>query len=254
MQHDFYQILVSLLLIPILLVTYWRLRLKRLAKYQSSLLGRVEVWEKYNHEKMLTINNYVQGVSIQNKSIIQSYWYKIAQLALDHCQDINKKQILMLGLGANTISALIAQKNSSLQQTVVEFDPTIIRACQQFFNLQQTPNLAVVPADVYKIAKDKHYFSHKFAVIIVDVFTGKPPYVSLQSNQPNFIEQVCAWLRDDGMIIFNRPAHLESVRQDGYQLEKSLKILFKKTAVVDIIDPRGFRNFVITAQQKRRKN
>ena len=67
MQQSIIQIIIPLLLIPFLLWTYFRLRLKKLAQYKSEKLGNITVIEKYNKERVLTINYYAQGISIEKK-------------------------------------------------------------------------------------------------------------------------------------------------------------------------------------------
>lgn len=251
MQYDFFQIIIPLVLIPILLFFYLRLRLKVLKKYQSSLLGQIEVLEKFNGEKVLTTNNYPQGVSVDQPSIKQSYWYKIAEQTSVFCQSRPSAKVLMLGLGANTISNLIARLNPQTKQTIIEIDSQIIQACEDFFGLKELPRHKLIKANVYQLAEQKNVFKEEFDVLIVDVFIGSPPYLSLKSNQPSFIEQLLPWLKKDGMIIFNRPAHIEQVRADGFQLKEYLNTLFEKTALFDIKDPRGFRNHVILGVKKK---
>ncbi len=46
-------------------------------------------------------------------------------------------------------------------------------------------------------------------------------------------------------MVFNRPAHTKKVRGEGEKLRDYLATLFKKTAIFDIKDPRGYRNHVI---------
>lgn len=249
MRQDL-QLAVTLILIPILLIAYWRLRLKRLKKYASDKLGDIEIWQKYNKELLLTINTYAQGVSTNSPSIKKSYWYKVAELAVSHTRSTTHPQMLMLGLGANTISSLIAKLNPEAAQTIVEFDEMIIQACYDFFNLDKLSNYQIVQEDVYQLLNKKRVFEKKFDAIIVDVFTGKPPYVSLKSNQPNFIEKLLPYLKKEGVIIFNRPGNTEGARGDSQKLENYLKTLFQNTNFFDIKDPRGYRNNIILAWKK----
>lgn len=245
MQQNFTLIITALILIPILLFFYWRLRLKKLVIYKSPILGKIEVFEKYNKEKVLTINSYPQGVSIEDKSIERSYWFCIAELVVKFCKNKKDPKILMLGLGANTIPSLIAKINPNIHQTIIEIDKFIIKACREFFNLDNLPNYQIIQANAFLIQ------TTNYDVIIVDIFTGQPPYVSLDSNRANFIEKIMPFLKNDGMIIFNRPAHNKEARNDGFELEKYLKTKFQKTDILEIYDPRRFKNHIITGWQKR---
>lgn len=243
-------IFIAILLVPILLLVLKRLRLKKLVELNSKLLGKIEVFEKFNKEKVLTINSYPQGVSIEKDSIKKSYWYKIADETVLHSKKIKNPKILMLGLGANTISGLINKLDPNISQTIVEFDPMIIKACQEYFQLKDIKNLNLLNKDAYKLVKDKSFLKNKFDVVIVDIFTGNPPYIDLKSNKPNFIQQLLPLLKKKGTIIFNRPAHTKEARNDGFILKEYLESLFKNVNIFDIQDPRGFRNHVITASIK----
>lgn len=249
MQQDLYQIIIPLFSIPFLLLAYWRLNLKRLKIYHSPLLGKIEIFKKYNGEKALTINSYIQGISIEKKSAQSSYWFYVAEQAVKFCQNKNNSQILMLGLGANTVSNFISQLNPSIHQTIIEIDKYIIDACRQYFGLDKLPNYQIIKADAYKLVDIKNIFDQKFDVIVVDIFTGNPPYISLKSNQPPFIEKLLPWLKRDGMIVFNRPGHTEKTRSDSRELQQYLNTLFKTIQLFDIKDPRGYRNNVITGDR-----
>ncbi|MDO8638057.1 MAG: hypothetical protein Q7R43_00660 [Candidatus Daviesbacteria bacterium] len=252
MQQNFTSLIIALILIPILLFFYWRLRLKKIAFYNSPILGKIEIFKKYNGEKVLSINSYPQGVSIEDKSIAKSYWFKIAEIVRNFCKNKKNPKILMLGLGANTIPSLIALKSSSLHQTIIEIDKYIIEACRKYFNLDKLPNYQIIQADALQLPISNFQLpTSNFDAIIIDIFTGEPPYVSLNSNQPNFIEKVMPFLQHDGMIIFNRPAHNKEARNSGFELEKYLKTLFQKTEILEINDPRRFKNHIITGWQKR---
>lgn len=248
MNYLAFNIIGPLILIIILLRIYFRLRIKKKYTRCSPLLGKVEVVEKYNQEKMLTINGYAQGISIHDPSIVKSYWYKIAQETVRLCKGKNPSHILMLGLGANTITLLIDKLNPKIHKTIVEIDDVIIQACQSFFDLDKLKNLNLIHQDAYKLVTSKQ-LKQRFDVIIIDIYLGKPPFVDLQSNQPSFVQQLVPYLKKEGSLIFNRPAHISKARDENAEFVKFLKNLFKKVVVFDIKDPRGFRNHVIAATQ-----
>lgn len=276
------QIILPLISIPILLYIYWRIRLIKLAEYTSPLVGKIEVFEKYNKEKVLTINSYPEGVSIEDKSISKSYFYKAAKLVLEHCQNVKKPKVLMLGLGANTISSLIAREKPSISQTIVEYDAQIIQACIDFFNLKSLPNYKLIQADAFKLF-DSNPLRHsdpdlsgkesltnvsnnsnelrdlsvedsfkmtKFDAIIVDIFVGTPTLVPHQSNEPDFIEKLTKYLKNDGMIIFNRPGNTETALDGTNKLADYLKTKFKEVKVIYIQDPRRYKNHLIVGNHQ----
>lgn len=251
MQQNLIQTIITILVLVPLLIIWQRLKVKRLKKYFSKNLGNIYVDQKYNGEKMLSINVYPQGVSTEDDSIKKSYWFCIAKQAVKFCNGRKNPQVLMLGLGANTISDLIGRMNPNIHQTIVEFDDAIIQACKDFFNLEKLPNHTLIKADAYKLIDRPESFKKKFDVIIVDIFTGNPPFISLKSNRPNFIQKVIRFLKSDGEIIFNRPAHTQAARDDSQKLKDYLSALFKKSVLIFIKDPRGYKNNVIAGYLKK---
>lgn len=247
MQQLFFQLTIPLILIAICLVALWRIRIKSLKKYYSQLFGTVEVVQKYNGEKMLTINSYPQSVSTQDKSINQSYWSCVRDQTIRFCQDKKNPGVLLLGLGGNTIPNLISKTNPEIYFTIVEIDKAVIQACRDFFYLDKLPNYQLIQTDAYKLLEEKNAFKNKFDVIIVDVYIGKPPFVALESSQPGFISQVQKRLKPNGLIIFNWPGHNGEAREDSIKLQNYLRTIFRQVNSFSIDDSRGFKNNVITA-------
>ncbi len=239
---------VIIFLIIVLMSCFWRLQIKKLKEYHSPILGLIEIWEKYNGEKILTINKYHHGISTDAKSFKKSYWYYIAKQALDHIKHQKKPEVLFFGLGANASSRTIDQQNPQAHQTIIEIDHSIIEACKEFFHLDEMKNMTVIEGDAYKLIDERKYSQKKFDVMVVDIFTGIPPYVSTKTNQPPFIEKLQKWLKKDGLIIFNRPANIAADREDTKKLDAYLRTKFKKVQTVYIKDPRGYQNEIITAR------
>lgn len=243
--------LILVIILFILLVIFWRIRRKLLRVYQSDTLGLIEVWEKYNHELVLTINKYSHGISTHDKSIVCSYWYVIAQEALGHVYKRKDAEVLILGLGANTSSRIIDQQNPKVHQTIIEIDRYIIQACRDFFHLNEMRNATVVRGDAYKLIDVVPNFKNKFDVIVVDIFTGIPPYVSTKTNQSLFIQKLLKWLKHDGMLIFNRPANIKTDRVTTDKLFTHLTTLFQEVRWSYIDDPRGYQNDILTVTKIR---
>lgn len=244
MQQNIASLIIALVLLPIIFLAIWRLKLKRLALYHSPILGKIEVLQKYNGEKVLATNSYPQGISIEQESVRQSYWFTMASEAVKFCGNKKNPQVLSLGLGAGTTPNLIAQLNPKINQTIVEIEGLIIKVCKEFFGLDKIKNTKVIQADAFTYIQDGP--KGRFDVIVVDIFLAIPPYISTSSNQPDFIKKLLSCLKQDGAIIFNRPGHTEAVRNDSQKLENYLKTLFKETKILDIKDPRGYRNSIIT--------
>src|SRR5579885_3468276 len=96
--------LVFLIIMAVLLGVIWRLRIKKLKIYDSPISGPIEIWQKYNGELVMVNKNCHHGISINDKSISKSYWYKVAEEVLNKIQQKKAAQVLILGLGANTSS------------------------------------------------------------------------------------------------------------------------------------------------------
>ncbi|OGG12919.1 hypothetical protein A2773_01790 [Candidatus Gottesmanbacteria bacterium RIFCSPHIGHO2_01_FULL_39_10] len=254
MGNNTLSLILPFSLLVVLIFLYWRIRWKRLKSYQSSVLGLIEVWGKYNGEKVLTINKYSHGISIDDKTIRRSYWYFIAQEVIHHIKQKNDAQVLFLGLGANASSGIIHRGNPHVKQTIIEIDENIIQACRDFFQLDEMKNINIVKGDAYKLIDKRSDFYKKFDAIVVDIFTGIPPYVSTQTNRPPFINKLLKWLKKEGRIIFNRPANIKADREDTKKLFSYLKTLFKEVKSTYIDDPRGYKNDILTATGIKNKN
>lgn len=251
MQQNFLDLILPLIVVFLLLAALWRIGLRRLKTYHSPLLGKIEVWQKYNGEKLLTINNYAQGISAEKESIKQSYFYRIAKEVAAAGKNCRTPQVLMFGLGAATVPTILSRLNSNFEQTVVEIDPQIIAACRDFFNLEQIPNLRVIQADAFKIVRKARPFPEKFDAIVVDIFTGKPPYLVPGSSQYEFWRQLPRFLKPGGVIIFNRPATIRGDQTTSIELQQALSRLFKKTSLLTIRDPRGYKNHLLIVSNPR---
>lgn len=239
---------VGFIFVVLLLVFFvWLIRRKKLKEYHSSFLGLIEVWEKYNGEKVLTINKYPHGISTNLKNVEKSYWYYIAQEALRHIQKKKKPEVLFFGLGANTSSRIIDLENPKVHQTIIEIDKNIVEACKIFFHLDDMKHVTIVQGDAYKLIDSRKDFNNKFDVLVVDIFTGIPPYVSTKTNQPPFVKKILKWSKKDGRVIFNRPANIKKGREDTKKLVIYLRTLFNNVKNVYIKDPRGYQNDIVTA-------
>ena len=236
-----------IIIILILFFLVWRFRLKKVAVYNSKFSGKIEILQKYNHEQVLMINNYAQGISTNSPSIKQSYWYFLANQAVKHCRRKKNPSVLIYGLGANTTSSIINKLNSQIKQTIVEIDPQIITVCKNHFNLNELKNCQIINQDAFKLLLSKNPFHKKFDVIIVDIFTGIAPFVSKKSNQPNFITKSIRHLKSDGLILFNRPGQDLQTLNECHKLQIYLSTLFQKSSISKIIDPRGYKNNIILA-------
>lgn len=224
-----------------------RFNTKKLKEYKSSHFKKITVWEKNNGEKLLTTNNFPQGISIDKPNITNSYWYKQIELCEKYCRGKKNLSVLFLGLGAGTGPQLLNLKNPKIKQTIIEFDKKIIEICREFFNLNQLKNSTIINADAYVLIKNQKSFKEKFNVIIVDIFTGEESFKTSSINT-EFIQRLSKLLKNDGVLIFNRLAHRKNLREETEKLKIFLSSIFKQTEKIFIKDPRGYQNELVIAK------
>jgi spermidine synthase len=214
----FLQLLLFTSLIVLLFYFRRRIHKKLLKRYTSDISGNIDIYEKYNGEKVLMTNYFVQGVSIDQPSIKDSYWYAVAEKTLSHCKKKKNASVLFIGLGANTSSLLIQQQNPTIHQIIVEIDPLIIRACREYFDLEKLKNAEIIQEDIFVSLKSKKkVWLRKYDVIVIDTFDAQPPYMLKGSHDPEFLDRLYPWLKRDGMFLFNTP-----VRTQGKKIEELL--------------------------------
>lgn len=223
-----------------------RINVKKIKTYNSPLLGKIEVWQKYNGERLLTINGFSQGITIKDSSIKKSYWYKIAQQVILFCKKFKKPNILILGLGGNTTPFLIQKGIPDAYFTIVEIDDYIIKACKEWFSLDSLKKLNLINADAYKIIYYPRKINTPFDAIVIDIFNGKSGVI--HTTEEKIIGQLKKLLKTHGILVFNWPANTEKTKKEAEQLVNYCKANNLKVAKDYIVDPRGYKNFVITAK------
>ncbi len=236
-------------LIAFLVYSLTRIKIKVLKKYQSKFAGPVEIRRERDGELRMVMNYCTQGISTEKATISQSYWGKIAQMTIHTLPKPENAHILHIGLGANTISNLIGRNHPSPFQTIVEIDPVIIKACREYFKLDELENSEVIQQDIFELLSQKPEWHNHFDVIITDIYTGKESEYTPKQGKYDFISQLAAWLNDAGTIIFNRPAHTDTAKQDTAELEKYLRDHFRTVEKIYVEDPRGFKNYILTASR-----
>ncbi len=240
-----YVFLLTILLVCLYIL--WRYNIKKVQTYISPLQGSIVVWEKYNKEKLLTINNYSQGISITDSSIKKSYWYKIASRVLEVCKKKKNPHVLVLGLGANTTSLLIQKENQRVSFTIVEIDTQIIQACKDWFNLYSLKKLTLINDDAYKVIGKKTQIRGPFDAIIIDIFNGKSSK-KIHSREKKIITQLSKLLSPHGALVFNWPANSEKTKKEADKIMSNCKKIGLHVYKEYVKDSRRYKNYVITAE------
>lgn len=240
----------SLIFVSILIGLFLEKRfgIKKLQEYKSKHFKKIVVWQKHNGEKLLTTDNFTQGISIDSPTISKSYWYKQAELCEKYCKNKKNPSLLFLGLGAGTGPQLVNKKNPKIKQTIIEFDKKIIEVCRKFFNLDELHNAKIINTDAYSIVTEKKNLQEKFDVIVVDIFTGKESF-GPKGIKINFIIELTNILKPDGVLIFNRLAHRKDLQEETKKLESFLSTIFNSVEKIFIQDPRGYKNELVIANK-----
>lgn len=111
----------------------------------------------------------------------------------------NMKQVLVLGVaGGSVIKTLVDEINFKGEITGVEIDSEIITIANEYFQLNEIPNLNIIIDDAFEfVLKTKD----KYDLIIIDIFQD--------TNMPNFlfeqffVNRICFLLKDKGTVLFN---------------------------------------------------
>lgn len=213
----FQTILLLTTLIAILLLLYIKskVQIKVLKKYSSPLSGDIIIRQYPGNEISLDFNTYAQGLDPTNPRISSTYWYYMAQKALENITKKENAEVLHFGLGSATTPRIIANALPTTKQTIIEIDPIVITANKEYFHLNEIPNTTVIQADAFTIVNEEKTFTEKFDAIIIDICTGQPPYISYEASEPAFIQKIKEWTKPGGVLVFNRWIDTEENREDA---------------------------------------
>jgi len=164
----------------------------KIFKVNSSLSKTIEVtWA--NGELVLDSENtnYSYG-SLQ----------RILRKGLNHIgfeKVANMENVLVLGVaGGSVIKTLVDEINFKGDITGVEIDSEIIAIANEYFKLNEIPNLEIIIDDAFEfVLKTKD----KYDLIIIDIFqdTTMPNFLFEQF----FVNRICFLLKSKGIVIFN---------------------------------------------------
>lgn len=127
---------------------------------------------------------------------------------------IKMDQVLVLGVaGGSVIKTLVDEIKTKATITGVEIDSSIIKLANEYFQLDQIPNLKIIIDDAFEfVLKTKE----KYDLIIIDVFQD--------TNMPNFlfeeffINRIGFLLKEKGFVLFNTMClkEIDNMRNEKY--------------------------------------
>lgn len=109
------------------------------------------------------------------------------------------RTVLLIGLGAASLTKFLYRHYPLARLTVVEIDPNVVAAARQFFKLPEDPmrlNIVIGDGVEYVIGSDKQY-----DLILVDGFDARGRSGML--NSLPFYQNCCARLSSNGVVAIN---------------------------------------------------
>jgi spermidine synthase len=195
---------------------------QRLATYQSTVSGKLEVW-MVNGNLMLNSVHANQSFDSLHDVFVNVF----DEIRLQH-QPI--RNILLLGLGAGNVPAIIEEELvMHCRITAIEKDPLMIELGKKYFDLGRFKHLEIIVDDASLYVKKCR---QQFGLIIIDLFIdNKVPELFTHEN---FLDRLDSLLLPEGFVLFNiivqTPEQLE-------QLKRVQSYFNEKDGVTRILEP-----------------
>lgn len=160
---------------------------------------------------------------------------------------VQMDQILVLGVaGGSVIKTLANEIKTKGNITGVEIDSTAIALANEYFQLDEIPNLTIIIDDAFEfVLKTKE----KYDLIIIDIFQD--------TNMPNFlfeeffINRIGFLLKEKGFILFNTMCLKEN---DNIRNEKYVSTFTEKGFIVRKIPRVEQHNELIIVEKTKNPN
>jgi spermidine synthase len=239
--------LFSLIFACILLFLLKYLKLKTLKTYDSQINGKLEVKETVSGQKKLFLNLATQGLGPDSPGVNKSYWYYMAQLTLEFCKNKPNPKVLILGLGANTVSGLINRANPNIELTIVELDPVFVQICKEYFDLDKLTNSKVIVANALEVIKAPEYQNY-FDLVINDIVTGEHVVSDPFCYQIDYVKQLISLTKNPSQILFNHPVHSKQTKELHEKFTKDIKQISEIKSLQKKLFkyPFGFNNYTVS--------
>lgn len=123
--------------------------------------------------------------------------YGLKDIGFDKIKKMN--HILLLGVaGGSVFKTLVNDIKFSGNLTGVEIDPAIIDIANEYFKLNEVPNLEIIIDDAFEYVLKT---TKKYDLILIDIFQD--------TTMPNFLfesfftKRICFLLKSKGFVLFN---------------------------------------------------
>jgi predicted O-methyltransferase YrrM len=164
-----------------------------------------EVWESISteHNPMIQVVYEYGKIKLNAKTVNYSFGSLHVAFAETFAEyDIARRNydtVLILGLGAGSIPAILSSYGRNYHMIGVEIDPEMIRLAQKYFNLDYHTNLQIVIADAIQFVSET---KQKYDIICVDLFIDYE--IPTKAELPDFLVNLKNILSNNGILIYNR--------------------------------------------------
>jgi hypothetical protein len=206
---------------------------------------RIETFDsEYSGTLEVSLVNGRQVLNSPSSNYSYGSLHKVFRKALDAegLKVIELKPVLILGLGAGSVSHILHQEwKYDVQITGVEKDPAVIDAGWKYFGLGDDPRLEIVKADARDYVAT---CSSSYGLVIVDLFIGKdvPP----QFEEEYFWSRLGRIVKKPGMLLFNKMVYDEASRAQSAHLQDLARKNFEQVRVRRIKGP--WENHIIIGE------
>ena len=138
----------------------------------------------------------IQSAVYANGTSDLVFWYTNYTAQLTEAQD--PARVLVLGGGAFTLPATLAEKLPNAVIDVVEIDPALEAISKKYFSYEDHKNVNLIFEDARAFINTNE---NKYDVIFVDVYGDS--YVPFSMLTKEFSQKINASLKTDGMMILN---------------------------------------------------
>ncbi|MCZ6641213.1 MAG: fused MFS/spermidine synthase [Gammaproteobacteria bacterium] len=113
----------------------------------------------------------------------------------------NPKSILVIGLGGGTVPTALAQLLPDAKINVVEIDPAVVKAAEDFFDFRETENISVIVSDGRVYAKRAIGRKEHYDLIMLDAFNGD--YIPEHLMTREFLQETKQLMNPGAVLVAN---------------------------------------------------
>lgn len=156
---------------------------------------------------LVTDNSSAQSGMLINDPLTPAFPY--TQALVQVAQNLNPKNILMIGGGAYTLPTIITANDSEVTFDVIEIDPKLDEIAQDYFGFKPSSRVKIIHEDGRTFLNRN---VKKYDLIIIDAYSSiRPPFHLMTAEA---VEKMKASLSDKGIIASNVIGSLSGDRAD----------------------------------------